>query len=279
MYPLSITNDNENYIIFCFANLLDTNKCILLTTTTINQHEHFITSRASTITNSPLNEESIETTTTINEQIKSNNKYEYLIEFSNFKQTPKQAYLYQLTKTKMILLVNTSECIHSYCIEYDQITLTSKISFYHSIYQSINNDIYIDSIHSIILDDEDLLNNDEQSIISDEEENLELDDNEDDSRKKDQYVNKIPKRKCFLIGLKTGLLILYDVYRTESSENNIGILADQQITGNIDKCVHVRGTETIYAWTTDNGVKKVCIDNRRYTALLYISITLCGISG
>jgi hypothetical protein len=257
MYPLSITNDNENYIIFSFVHLSDTNKCILLTTTTINQHENFIPSRASTITNSPHNEESSESTAVINEQIKSNNKYDYLIEFSNFKQIPKQAFLYQLTKTKMMLLINTTECIHSYCIEYDQITLTSKILFYHCVYQSLDNEISIDSINSIILDDEDLLNNDEQSMISDDEENLELEDDEEDSRKKDQYLNKTPKRKCFLISLKSGSLILYDVYRTEHSENNIGILADKQITGNVDKCVHVRGTETIYAWTNDEGVKKV----------------------
>jgi hypothetical protein len=247
---------------------LETNSCILLlTTTTLNQNENLISSRASTITNSPQNDESIETT--LNEQIKSNNRYDYLIEFSNFKQTPKQAYIYQLTKTKMILLINTTESIHSYCIEYDQISLKLKIIFYHCIYQSSNNDINIDSINSIILDDDDLLNPDEQSIISDDDDgNLELDDGGDDDnlddeyRKKDQYINKIQKRKCFFICLKSGHLILYDVYRTDYQDNHIGILADKQITGNILKCVHIRGTETIYAWTDDNDVKKVCINNK-----------------
>jgi hypothetical protein len=268
MYPL--LNDNENSILFCLVHLFQTNKCILLITTTINQHENILSSRASTITNSPQNEESIETTTTtINESIKSNNKYDYLIEFSNFKQSPKQAFLYQLTKTKMILLINTTESIHGYCIEYDQINLTTKILFYHCIYQSLNNDIDIDTINSIILDDEDLLNTDEQSIISDDDENLELEEIDDENldeeyRKKDQYINKIQKRKCFLICLKSGDLILYDVYRTENLENNnIGILADNQITGNIQKSVHIRGTETIYAWTIDNDIKKVCINDTK----------------
>ncbi|CAF3703991.1 unnamed protein product [Adineta steineri] len=267
MYPLSITNESDNSIIFCFVHLLETNKCILLTTTTSttgNQYENMISSVASTITNP---EQTIETT--INEQAKSNNKYDYLIEFSNFKQIPKQAYLYQLTKTKMILLINTTECIHGYCIEYDQINLTLKILFYHCIYQTLTNGINIDSINSIIIDDDDLLNTDEQSMISNDEENFELeeddngeDDDDDDidneCSKKDQYTNKIHKRKCFLICLKSGHLIFYDVYGIENNqeENYIGILADQQITSCVEKCVHVRGTDTIYAWTNDNGVKK-----------------------
>ncbi|CAF3669589.1 unnamed protein product, partial [Adineta steineri] len=267
MYPLSITNESDNSIIFCFVHLLEKNKCILLTTTTSttgNQYENMISSVASTITNP---EQTIETT--INEQAKSNNKYDYLIEFSNFKQIPKQAYLYQLTKTKMILLINTTECIHGYCIEYDQINLTLKILFYHCIYQTSTNDINIDSINPIIIDDDDLLNTDEQSMISNDEENFELeeddngeDDDDDDidneCLKKDQYTNKIHKRKCFLICLKSGHLIFYDVYGIENNqeENYIGILADQQITGCVEKCVHVRGTDTIYAWTNDNGVKK-----------------------
>jgi len=271
MYPLSIGNEQENSIVFCFVHVFETNKCILLTTTTLNQHENIISSRASTITNSPHDEQLIE-------PIKSNNKYDYLIEFSNFKQIPKQAYLYQLTKTKMILLINTTECIHGYCIEYDQINLTLKILFYHCIYQTLDNDIDIDSINPIILDDEDLLNMDEQSMISNDGENFELEqgdddddeeeDMEDECRKKDQYLNKIPKRKCFLICLKSGHLILYDVYGTGNLENNqegksIGILADRQITENVEKCVHVRGTDTIYAWTIDNAVKKVGINQEK----------------
>ncbi|CAF2873351.1 unnamed protein product [Rotaria sp. Silwood2] len=173
MYPLTITNDNENYIIFCFLQLNETNKSILITTTTINQYEKN-PSHTSTITNNIQNDQSIETTTTtINEQIKINNKYDYLIEFSNFKYISKQAFLYQLTKTKMILLINTTDCIHSYSIEYDQITLPLKILFYHCIYQSLINDIDIDSINPIILDDG-LINNDQQSIISDKDENLEI---------------------------------------------------------------------------------------------------------
>ncbi|CAF3587896.1 unnamed protein product [Rotaria sp. Silwood2] len=73
----------------------------------------------------------------------------------------------------MILLINTTDCIHSYSIEYDQITLPLKILFYHCIYQSLINDIDIDSINPIILDDG-LINNDQQSIISDKDENLEI---------------------------------------------------------------------------------------------------------
>ncbi|CAF1073577.1 unnamed protein product [Rotaria sp. Silwood1] len=265
MYPLTITNDNENYIIFCFLQLNETNKCILIATTTINQYENLNPSCISTIKNSSQNDESIETTI-INEQIKINNKYDYLIEFSNFKYIPKQAYIYQLTKTKMILLINTTDCIHGYCIEYDQITLTLKIIFYHCIYQSSTNDIDIDSINPIILDDDDIINNDEQSIVSDNDENLDIeyDDNidiNDECQKKEQYTNKILKRKCFLICFKSGHLLLYDVYRTTylentQEENNIGILADRQIIENVEKCVHVRGTDILYAWITDNGVKK-----------------------
>ncbi|CAF4418347.1 unnamed protein product, partial [Rotaria sp. Silwood2] len=264
MYPLTITNDNENYIIFCLLHINETNKCILITTTTINQYENLNPSRLSIITNNLQNDESIETT--VNEEIKTNNKYDYLIEFSNFKNIPKQAFLYQLTKTKMILLINTTECIHGYCIEYDQITLTLKILFYHCIYQSSTNDIDIHSINPIILDDDDLINNDEQSMISDNDENLEIegDDNidfNDECQKKEQYLNKTLKRKCFLICFKSGYLLLYDVYRTiyfdtNQEESTIGILADRELTGIVEKCVHVRGTDTIYAWINDNGVKK-----------------------
>ncbi|CAF4740620.1 unnamed protein product, partial [Rotaria sp. Silwood2] len=74
IYPLTITNDNENYIIFCFLQLIETNKCILITTTRLNQYENLNPSRKSTITNNTQNDESIETTTIINEQIKINNK-------------------------------------------------------------------------------------------------------------------------------------------------------------------------------------------------------------
>ncbi|CAF1307798.1 unnamed protein product [Rotaria sordida] len=78
IYPLTITNDNENYIIFCFLQLIETNKCILITTTTtLNQYENLNPSRTSTVTNNTQNDESIETTTIINEQIKINNKYDY----------------------------------------------------------------------------------------------------------------------------------------------------------------------------------------------------------
>ncbi|CAF1057579.1 unnamed protein product [Rotaria sp. Silwood1] len=55
-----------------------TNKSILITTT--HQYENLNLSCTSLITNSTQYDESIETTT-INEQIKVNNKYDYLIEF------------------------------------------------------------------------------------------------------------------------------------------------------------------------------------------------------
>ena len=42
-----------------------------------------------------------------------------------------------------------------------------------------------------------------------------------------------------------------------SEGNAVGILADQQVTGRVNKCVHVKGTEFIYVWTNDLGVKKV----------------------
>ncbi|CAF3245747.1 unnamed protein product, partial [Rotaria sp. Silwood2] len=59
----------------------------------------------------------------------------------------------------------------------------------------------------------------------------------------------------------SGYLLLYDVYRTiyfdtNQEESTIGILADRELTGIVEKCVHVRGTDTIYAWINDNGVKK-----------------------
>ncbi|CAF2055249.1 unnamed protein product [Rotaria magnacalcarata] len=265
MYPLPITTDSESYIIFYFVQIHDSNKCLLITTTTLNHYDNTIPSRTSTITNSPQTEEPTETTT-LDEQTKTNNKYDYLIEFSNFKRIPKQAFLYQLTKTKMLLLINTTECIHGYGIEYDQTSLTLKVVFYHCIYQSSTNDIDIDSINSIVLDDDDLINTDEQSIISDNEENLEIerDDNIDgtgECQNKDQYSNKILKRKCFLICFKSGYIMLYDVYRsmgfdTNQEDNNIGILADRQTIGSVEKCVHIRGTDTIYAWIIDIGVKK-----------------------
>ena len=260
MFQLSLSNENENYAVFCLVRISETNKCLLLATTTLNQHENIVSSRASTITNSPQMDESIPANTT--ETNKSGNKYDYLIEFSNFKQTPKQAYLYHLTSSKMILLINTGESLHGYGIEYDQISLTLKILFYHCIFQTSNEDVDIDTIHSIILDDEDLLNPEDQSMMSDDEENLGLDEVEDEhldeeDRKMESYTNKNQKRKCFLIHLKSGQLILYDVYRADNADNQFGILADQQTTGNIHKCVHIRGTETIYAWTTDPDVKKV----------------------
>ncbi|CAF3763175.1 unnamed protein product [Rotaria sp. Silwood1] len=68
----------KNYIIFCFLQLNKTNKSILITT--IHQYENLNPSCTSIITNSTQYDESIETTT-INEQIKINNKYDYLIEF------------------------------------------------------------------------------------------------------------------------------------------------------------------------------------------------------
>lgn len=267
MYPLSLVNDNDNYIIFCFVQLFETNQCVLVTTTTVNQYENLASSRASTITNSPQNEEPNENE--VKESIKTNNKYDYLIEFSNFKQIPKQAFLYQLTKTKILLLINTTESIYSYGIEYDRLNLTLKIVFCHCIYQSSSNNIDIDSISPIVLDDDDLVNTDDQSMLSDNEENLELEndddiDTNDECQNKDQYSNKILKQKCYLICLKSGNLIFYDVYRTTCLEDNqqeniVGIAADQQIIGNVEKCVHIRGTDTIYAWTGDNNVKKVCI--------------------
>ncbi|CAF3731598.1 unnamed protein product [Rotaria sp. Silwood1] len=105
----------------------------------------------------------------------------------------------------MILLINTTDCIHSYSIEYDQTTLTLKI-------------------HD---DDDDLINNDEQSIINDKDENLEIecDDNNDlndEYQKKEQYSNKILKR----------------TYNNQE-DNNIDILADRQLIGNVQKCVHI----------------------------------------
>ncbi|CAF4747618.1 unnamed protein product, partial [Rotaria sp. Silwood2] len=112
-------------LFFVFLQLIETNKCILITTTTINQYENLNPSRTSTITNNTQNDESIETTTIINEQIKINNKnmiIELNLQILNIYLT--QAFLYQLTKRKMILLINTTDCIHSYSIQYDQITLT-----------------------------------------------------------------------------------------------------------------------------------------------------------
>ena len=266
MYPLILTNDNDNYIIFCFLQLSNTNKCILLLTTTIDQNDNLIRSRISTITNNSQNNDSIETI--INEHNKSNNQYDYLIEFSNFKQIPKQAFIYQINKTTIILLINTGECIHGYSIEYDQVNLSLKILFYHCVYQTSNNNIVIDSINSIILDDEDLIHIDEQSINNDDnDKTLELIDDHDinindEYQMKDQDFKKIKGKKCFLICLKSGHLLLYDIYYMEYLEkknehDSIGILANIQSTGKIEKCVHVRGTDTIYAWTTEYGVKKV----------------------
>ena len=270
MYPLIVTNhkDDDNYTIFCFLRLSDTNKCILLITTTRDQHDTLIRSRASTITDSSQNDESVETT--INEHTKSYNKYDYLIEFSNFTQIPKQAFIYQINQTTIILLINTGECIHGYAIEYDQKALTLNVLFYHCIYQSSNNDIDIDSINPIILDDEDLINIDEQSMNNDDNDDdktLESGGDHDidannECQRKDQDSKKIKEKKCFLICLKAGHLLLYDIYYTEYLEknheqDNIGILANIQLTGKIEKCVHVRGTDTIYAWTTEYGVKKV----------------------
>ena len=273
MYPLSISNEQENYLIFSFLQIAQTNKCLLVATTTLTQHEHLIYSPESTITNSPLTDELTEpmattTTTRINEPTKTssttnnNNKYDYLIEFSNFKQNPQQAYLYQLTKTKMILLINTSETIHSYCLEYDQINYHVKIVFYHCVCQSSTNDIQIEAIHSIVFDDEDLANSDEQSMISDEEETLEVDEIyqenfDDDCQKKEQFSSKNTKRKCFLICLKSGLFLLYDVYRTDAPETNVALQADCQLTKSIKKCVHIKGTENLYAWTNENQVQKL----------------------
>ncbi|CAF1344657.1 unnamed protein product [Rotaria sordida] len=59
----------------------------------------------------------------------------------------------------------------------------------------------------------------------------------------------ILKRKCFLICLKSGHLLFYDVYRTLSLDNNqknnnIPILADRQLIGNIEKCLHLRRLDT-----------------------------------
>ena len=269
MFPLSITNENDNYAVFCLVRVSDSNKCVLLTTTTLNQHENLVSSRASTITNSPQTEESSVTPPTTTESNKTGNKYDYLIEFSNFTQTPKQAYLYHLTSSKMILLINSSDSLHSYGIEYDQISLTLKILFYHCIYQTTKDELDIDQIHSIVLDDEDLLNPEDQSMVSDEEENLGFDEGEEenldeDYRKMESYPAKTPKRKCFLIHLKSGQLILYDVYRTNTSDDQFGILVDQQTIGMINKCVHIRGTETIYTWTTnDDDAKKVSQDFQR----------------
>ncbi|CAF3016883.1 unnamed protein product [Rotaria sp. Silwood2] len=151
----------------------------------------------------------------------------------------------------MILLINTTDCIHSYSIEYDQITLTLKILFYHCIYQSLTNYINIDSINPIVFYDDN----------DDENEGNDNNNFNDEYQKKEQYTNKILKRKCFLICLKSGHLLFYDVYRTLSLDNNqennnISILADRQLIGNIEKCLHVRGTDTIYASITDDGVKK-----------------------
>ncbi|HNJ81943.1 MAG TPA: hypothetical protein PLK38_10315, partial [Methanoregulaceae archaeon] len=54
-------------------------------------------------------------------------------------------------------------------------------------YQSLNNDIYIETINPIIIDDDDLLNPDEQSMLSDDEENFELDDNDNENFKKSKH--------------------------------------------------------------------------------------------
>ncbi|CAF1058543.1 unnamed protein product [Adineta ricciae] len=274
MYPSSLNHENENSIIFSFVHILETGKCLFLTTTTNNQYDNMISSRASTVTNSPHHDQSTETNVAETTKSLTNNKYDYLIEFSNFKQTPKQAFLFHLTKSKMLLLINTTECLHSYGIEFEQVNLTSKILFYHCVHQSSTNDMEIDSINPIVFDEDETMNADGQSMLSNEEENFEYEpegreEKEDEEEENESYdeeygKKKTTKRKRLLICLKSGQLIFYDIHSTPNTENHseanaVGILADQQVTGHVNKCVHVRGTEFIYVWTNDLGVKKLNI--------------------
>ena len=285
MCSVATSTEQENYLVFCCVRVSESNKCLLIVSRTSSQHETSLPQPIPTtavISADPIqsiDQEMQQIEPIVTDQPPSNSKYDYLIEFSHFKQAPQQAFLYQLGKTKTILLINTGEHVLSYLMKYDPSSITVKILSYQCVYRSSTKDIQIDSISPIVFDDEDVFNTDEPSMLSDDEDDdggggdeeklLELDDDEDSERdanhpdrKRESFANRAEKRKCYLIGLKSGHLILYDVYRAETTENDqeeriYGYVADVELTGQVDKCVHVRGTETVYAWTSANDVKKV----------------------
>ena len=292
MCSMATSNEQDNYLVFCCVRVSESNKCLLVISRTSSQHDTSSPQPISTtavISPDPtqsIDQEMQPIEPIVTDQPQSNSKYDYLIEFTNFKQAPEQAFLYQLAKTKMILLINTGEHVHSYLMKYNPSSITVKILSYQCVYRSPNKDIRIDSISPIVFDDEDMFNMDERSMLSDDNEDdgddeegklPELDDDEDSERdtsqadrKRESFANRAEKRKCYLIGLKSGHLILYDVYRAETMENEqeehvCGYVADIELTGQVDKCVHVKGTETIYAWTSTNDVRKVSVQCERIT--------------
>lgn len=257
MFTLLTGNEHENHLIFCFAHVVESNQCLLFTSTSLNSSETVVSSSKS------IDHEDSPIETKDAESVQTSNRYDYLIEFSNLQSKPQQAFLYQLNKSKVFLLINTGSHLHGYAIEYDPVNLNLKILFYHCIFRSSNDDIDVQSICPIVFDDDDdPFNGDEQSMLSnDEEENLEFEHLEEtEMTKKEPTDTRIQKRKCYLISLQSGEVILYDVYRTENSnsaETINGYLANRESVGSVDRCVHVRGTDMIYAWMKDQTVQKV----------------------
>lgn len=286
LIPLAITmsrfndvDDHEHYIVFCLVHVSDTDQCLLLASTNLNHNEHLTSqtvtrSSLNTIQTSPAKSDDHDDSpveTNSSETLNSTtNKYDYLIEFSNLKAKPDQAFIYQLSKKEFMLIINTKTYLHSYVFEYELMQVNLKIISYHRVYYSATDDINVQSISPIVFDDDDdLFNNDEKSTLSnDDDDNDDLEDDEiyryDDIENRMQLCqgDKKQKRRCYLICLKSGQMILYDVYGVVSNdekqnESIVGHLADQETLGSISRCVHVRGTDTIYTWMVDQTVKRV----------------------
>ncbi|CAF0793976.1 unnamed protein product, partial [Didymodactylos carnosus] len=204
---------------------------------------------------------------------------EHMIEISNLKQEPKQGYTYQLTNRKLLIFISTDNFVYSFILK---IPLDSSPIKVISADYVCQNESTVSSVCPLFLEDDqdgDFIEEDttDEELEEEEETTTEIlnDTNElgvEFGCRLETRINSEQtteqRRKCYLFLMKSGCLVLYDAYKSMRKISELNLIGDinntsqeQLVTAgyvstplpyHIEKCVQIRGTETIYVWSHEN---------------------------
>ncbi|CAF1278819.1 unnamed protein product, partial [Didymodactylos carnosus] len=216
-------------------------------------------------------------------KLKNNSiKIECMIEISNLKQQPKQGYIYQLTNRKLLIFISTDNYVYSFILKISSDLNSIKIISTDYVCQ---NESIINSVCPLFLEedqDNELTEEDttDEEVEEEEETTTEMLDDVDEldidcggrveMRMNTEQTAK-QGRKCYLFSMKSGHLVLYDAYKSMRKTSELNLTTDSNniskeqpntvgyvsvsLPYQIERCVHIRGSETIYVWSHENVYK------------------------